>query len=171
MARDLGATARQSPIEGWGLYALRDFAAGDIIQRVNIIREITDAAPLRPERDEHPHHCAYPDDKMVLYGFPDRHMNHSCDPNAWYDYADYEEMGAPLVRARRAIAKDEEVTVDYLINNPGGNSWPCACGAARCRGETGISFFTLPEAIQQEYRPLLAPWFVWGFLKRFGDGI
>ena len=31
--------------------------------------------------------------------------------------------------------------------------------AERCRGETGYSFFTLPAAVQREYRALLAPWF------------
>ena len=64
--------------------------------------------------------------------------------------------------ACRAMA-DAAVTawgrIDYLINNPGGDSWPCHCGAARCRGKTGVSFFTLPHEIQREYLPLLAPWF------------
>ncbi len=61
--------------------------------------------------------------------------------------------------ARRTIAVGEEITVDYLINNPGGDSWPCSCGVARCRGVTGTSFFELPSEIQNEYYPLLAPWF------------
>ena len=57
------------------------------------------------------------------------------------------------------VVAGDELTLDYLINNEGGDSWPCHCGAARCRGETGHSFFTLPEALQCEYAPLLAPWF------------
>ena len=63
------------------------------------------------------------------------------------------------VIARRAIAAGDEVTVDYLINNPGGDSWPCHCGASRCRGMTGTGFFDLPLALQTEYYPLLADWF------------
>ena len=42
----------------------------------------------------------------------------------------------------------------------GGSSWPCHCGAARCRGTVGGDLFSLPPAIQREYRPLLADWFV-----------
>ncbi len=32
--------------------------------------------------------------------------------------------------------------------------------SARCRGETGVSFFTLPVEFQREYLPLLMPCFV-----------
>ncbi len=69
-------------------------------------------------------------------------------------------IGLDRVLLTAAVAADEELSFDYLINNPAGDSWPCACGARRCRGETGSSFFTLPAAFQHEYRPLLADWFV-----------
>ena len=92
----------------------------------------------------------------VVHNEPDRYYNHSCDPNAYLRF-----VGSRTeVVARRNIAAQTEVTIDYLINNSGGNSWPCHCLASRCRGETGESFFTLPNAIQREYAPLLAPWFV-----------
>ena len=62
--------------------------------------------------------------------------------------------------ARRSIDPGEELTLDYLINNEGGDSWACLCGAARCRGRTGVSFFDLPPMFRREYAPLLAPWFI-----------
>jgi hypothetical protein len=93
---------------------------------------------------------------VVLLGFPDRHTNHSCDPSAWVLY---EGEGTWLV-ARRDIAAGEEITCDYNINIAGGTSWPCHCGARKCRGETLGDFFLLPVEIQREYRPLLADWFV-----------
>jgi hypothetical protein len=70
----------------------------------------------------------------------------------------YEGEGAWLV-ARRDLAPGDEITCDYNINIAGGTSWPCHCGAARCRGETTGDFFSLPPDIQREYRPLLADWF------------
>ena len=70
---------------------------------------------------------------------------------------------------RRRISAGEEITVDYLINNPGGDSWPCQCGAARCRGMTGTSFFDLPVRFQREYFPLLAPWFKQRFAKQMAQ--
>ncbi len=159
---------RQSAIEGLGIFAVRPFRAGERIRRINIVREITPEAPLRPELGERQDHCEYPDGRVVLFGFPDRHINHSCDPNA---YALYETAGRKgpacaaglhdtYLVARRDIAAGDEITCDYNINITGGSSWPCQCGAKRCRGETIGDFFLLPIEIQKEYRPLLAEWFV-----------
>jgi hypothetical protein len=104
-------------------------------------------------------HCAYPSGKVVLWGFPDRHVNHNCDPNA---YAQEEGDGSQVVYvvARRAIESGQEITFDYNVNLSGGSSWPCRCGAARCLGETTGDYFRLPLERQIEYLPLLAGWFV-----------
>ena len=147
---------RASPIEGLGVFALRPFVAGRRIREINVIREITAAAPLREDRGERADHCDYPDGKVVLLGFPDRHLNHSCDPSA---YVVYEPDHCYLV-ARRDIRAGEEITCDYNVNITAGTAWPCRCGAARCRGTVVGDFFLLPPEIQREYRPLLAEWFV-----------
>lgn len=146
---------RESPVEGLGVFARRRFEAGELIRAVNVVREVTADAPLRPEQGERFEHCAYPDGKVVLYGEPDCFYNHSCDPNAWARY-----RGGPAeIVARHPIDAGDEIRVDYLVNNSGGDSWPCHCGADRCRGMTGVSFFTLPEDHQRDYLPLLAHWF------------
>ncbi len=147
---------RNSPIEGLGLFALTLISAGDCIRRISIVREITPEEPLREDLGERLDHCDYPDGKVVLVGFPDRHINHSCDPNAYVWY----EGDECFLFARRDIQEGEEITCDYNINITGGSSWPCHCGAARCRGETLGDFFKLPSDAQREYRPLLAEWFV-----------
>jgi hypothetical protein len=101
------------------------------------------------------------DGRIYLVGRPDRYLNRCCDPNA------YLRFGTDRIDivALRDIEAGSELTRDYLINNPGGDSWPCHCGALRCRGETGDSFLTLSEKLQPEYLPLLAPW----FLKRYSE--
>ena len=147
---------RASPIEGLGVFALERVVARERVRAIAIEREVTRDAPLRPERGERPQHCPCIQGRWLLYASPDRHYNHSCDPNAWQRFAG-DQME---IVARRTIEPGEEITVDYLINNAGGYSWPCHCGAARCRGETGTSFFALPESFRREYHPLLAPWFV-----------
>ena len=147
---------RGSAIEGHGVFALQEFRTGDLISQVNVRREITESEPLRTEDGERFDHCAYPDGRVLLYGVPDRYLNQSCDPNAYETY----ENGKPMIRARREIALHEEITLDYNINQAGGDSWPCHCGAARCRGETLGSFFKLPRETQLEYLPLLAEWFI-----------
>lgn len=151
-----GIEVRESPIGGVGVFAVREFSAGETVRQVNIVREVTEDAPLREDLGEVLHHCAYPDGKVVLWGYPDRHVNHSCDPNA-YERFDSE---ASYIVARRAIAAGEEITFDYNVNLSGGSSWPCNCGAARCLGETIGDFFRLPEERQLAYLPLLAPWFI-----------
>lgn len=148
--------------EGVGLFATRPIVAGDFIDEVEYEREVTLEAPLDPDRGERFEHCAYPDRKVMLVAYPGRHMNHSCDPNAYYVY----DGDRATAYARRDIVAGEEVTVDYLINTPRGDSWPCRCGATRCRGETGHSFFDLPTSVQLEYLPLLAPWFVERFRRQ-----
>jgi SET domain-containing protein len=147
---------RHSPVEGLGVFSVKPFRAGQRIRRVNVVREITAEEPLREDAGERIEHCGYPDGKVVLWGFPDRHVNHSCDPNAYELYAGE----SIFIVARRDIEAGEEITFDYNINTSGGNSWPCRCGAARCRGESVGDFFSLPEQQQSEYRPFLAEWFV-----------
>ena len=124
-----------------------------------IEREVTPGEPLGPDDD--PAHAFLSDGKYLLVGYPDRFLNHSCNPNAYFDY-----VGAHIfLVSRRAIGLGEEITLDYLVNNAGGDSWECNCGATRCRGVTCRSFFDLPLEVQKEYLPILASW----FQRRFAD--
>lgn len=147
---------KPSPIQGLGVFATRRCLVGQRIRRVNIVREVTPASPIREDAGERAEHCGYPDGKILLWGFPDRHVNHSCDPNAYELY----EGDTIHIMARREIGAGEEITFDYNINTSAGNSWPCHCGALRCRGETIGDFFSLPGEQQREYLPYLAEWFV-----------
>lgn len=54
-------------------------------------------------------------------------MNHSCDPNCWYE-------GESLV-ARRDIIVGEEITYDYATDATD-RDWDfrCSCGSTLCRG-------------------------------------
>ncbi len=157
---------RQSAIDGLGLFACRAFDRSERVHRIEIVREITPDAPLREDLGERFDHCDYPDGKVVLIAYPSRHLNHSCDPNAYLHY----EADACYVVARRAIAAGEEVTVDYNVNISGGTPWPCHCGSPRCLGTVFGDFFLLPPELQAEYRPLLADWFVRRHSGRLGDG-
>jgi hypothetical protein len=89
-ARLADVEVKSSRIEGLGVFAARPFRTGERIRRVNVVREITPESPIREDLGERVNHCSYPDGRIVLFGFPDRHVNHSCDPNAW-------ERGCPTV--------------------------------------------------------------------------
>lgn len=148
---------RPSRIQGVGIFAARDFRAGEVILRRDESREVTPDRPLRPELGEERRHC---DDlaggRVVLLGRPERHLNHSCDPNACVRFID----AAGHICARRDIAPGEEITNDYCINSFGAGVWPCACGSPRCRKLIHVNFFEEPLEVQREYLPLLASWFV-----------
>lgn len=152
----LTVEVRESLIKGLGVFALRPFPPGEVIRCISLVREITPEAPLRPDCGERHDHCFYPDGRVFLVGFPDRHFNHGCDPNAYTRSTGH----STEVVARRDIKPGEEITGDYLINTAEGDSWSCNCGASRCRGKTGRGFFTLPIEFQCEYLQLLAPWFI-----------
>jgi len=144
---------RPSKVGGLGVFAAMSFVSGTLVRTCTIEREVTIAEPLRP--DEDPDHTFLANGKVFLAGVPDRYLNHSCDPSTYLRFVGNE---IELV-ARRNVEPGDELSLDYLINNGGGSSWPCKCGSTRCRGLTGSSFFSLPESFQREYFPLLADWF------------
>jgi SET domain-containing protein len=147
---------KSSPIQGLGVFARRNFATGETIL-VREERPVTAVRPLRPEHREFEQHCDWLEDgRQVYLGFPERHMNHSCEANSFVRFVD----GAGTVVALRPIKSNEEITNHYSINLSGGEPWRCNCGADSCLGVIPSSFFELPIERQIELSPFLAPWFV-----------
>ncbi len=145
---------RPSPIEGFGVFVLQSFAIGETILLLDDLRIVDHAHPLTQFDD--PRHCDYlAGSQTVLMAFPERHINHSCDPNTYTKTID----GVRHVLARRQIREREEITYDYSVNSGGDTVWRCHCGAARCRQLVHSDFFHLPLDLQEEYLPLLESWF------------
>jgi D-alanine-D-alanine ligase len=128
---------RHHPKRGYGLVALRDLAAGTVVQageeRAHFlvsrghVERAWDAQKRRWFRE-----YAWPltDDVHVMWS--DRAedwqpINHSCDPNSWLE-------GLALV-TRRAVRAGEPVTVDYgTFCGPAMEPFPCDCQSPECRG-------------------------------------
>ena len=147
----------ESKIHGLGVFATRDFAAGEIILIIDDSRIVDEQHPLRADLGEHNYHCDYlAGGKVVLMSSPERHINSSCDPNTFVKTI----SGARTVVARMAIKTGEELTYDYIIDCHGGIVWQCSCPAERCRGTIVSSFWELPLEWQEEYLPLLNEWFI-----------
>lgn len=143
-----------SPIEGTGVFAAVEFAAGDPILAIDDSCVVTNEEPLRDDEDER--YCDYPDGEVVLMQPPERYINHGCDPNAYV-----RSIGdTRYVLARRDVTVGEEITYDYRINGHGETTWECHCGSDRCSGTVHADFFELPRRRQLEYLPLLDCWFV-----------
>lgn len=147
----------ESLIHGRGVFAARDFEAGETVIVMDDSRVVDAEHPLRTELGEYAHHCDYlADGLVILQSYPERHINSSCDPNV---YARRDASGSRMI-ARRHISAGEELTGDYIIDCHGGEVWRCNCASARCRGTVPSSFFELPLEAQAEYLPLLNEWFV-----------
>ncbi len=79
-------------------------------------------------------------------------MNHSCDSNLWM-------RDEVTVVARRAIAAEEELTIDYALQSGLpvdvlGES--CRCGSPVCRGVITGNDWQLKE-LQERYRGHFSP--------------
>lgn len=147
----------ESGIHGVGVFASRDFAEGETVLVMDDSRVVDEGHPLRPELGEYEYLCDYLEGgKVVLQGYPERHVNSSCDPNAFAR----RRGGVSVIVARRRIRAGEEVTCDYIIDCHGGIVWHCNCGSPRCRRVVPSSFFELPVEAQLEYLPMLNDWFV-----------
>lgn len=147
----------ESEIHGRGVFAARDFEAGETLIVMDDSRVVDAEHPLRPELGEYAHHCDYlADGLVILQGYPERHINSSCDPNV---YARRDASGSRMI-ARRHVSAGEELTGDYIIDCHGGEVWRCNCASPRCCGIVPSSFFELPLESQSEYLPLLNEWFV-----------
>lgn len=148
---------KASPINRVGVFAVETIAKGALILAIDDSREVADDFPLDAAIGEFEYHCDYlAGGKVVLMQFPERHINHSCDPNTFVKTI----LGVRYVFALRPIFVGEEVTYDYCINGFGDTLWECNCGSPRCRKNIHSDFFHLPYHLQVEYLPLLDDWYI-----------
>ncbi len=139
-------TIRDNGHGGFGMFAARDLAAGEVI----------DPWEARPQRLVSRKHAAAWTGRMrdwfERYAWPIgedvfaiwaedpmdwRPIDHGCDPNAWVD-------GLDLV-ARRPIARGDAITCDYgTFCGDEMAPFTCSCGASACRGQIRGSDWRLP---------------------------
>lgn len=156
-SKDSDVFVAESEINGFGVFAARDFAAGEIIIEIDDTRIVDENNPLRPELGEFEYHCDYLENGKVVYmRSPERYINSCCDPNIFVKTID----GIRTVVALKPTGKGEEIKYDYIIDCHGGIVWQCNCGSVNCRKTIVSSFFELPLEKQIEYLPLLNPWFI-----------
>ena len=146
-----------SRIHGLGVFAARHFKEGDRILEIDDSRVVTKENPLVKDKGEYETYCDYlAMGKVVLMRWPERHINHSCDPNS------YVRAIGPVryVYARRDCLAGKEITYDYCIDGGGDTVWQCNCDSYRCRKTIHLDFFHLPLDLQIEYLPLLSDWYI-----------
>ena len=144
---------KPSDIEGLGVFAEVGFLPGDTVLTIDDSRRVDEQHPL-PIGEEH--HCDFLGGGEVIWmQVPERHINHSCEPNVYVESAN----GLRRVVAMRYVNAGEEITYDYCINGFGDVVWHCHCGSKRCRKLVHSDFFHLPLELQAEYLPYLNDWY------------
>jgi hypothetical protein len=78
------------------------------------------------------------------------YLNHSCESNL-------ERVGGLVYLAKRDVARDEMLTIDYAPLVSGHEGWrmECQCGAASCRGEITAVDWRRPELARRLWREWL----------------
>ena len=143
LARNKWFEVRQSPVHGFGAFAIRNIPEGTrLIEYIG--EKIThDEACERYDDDSMIEHHTFlftVDDEFCLDGGRDgneaRFFNHCCDPNC----ESLIEDSRIFVHAIREIRKNEELNFDYLLvrDDDLPENWrelyACRCGSAKCRG-------------------------------------
>ena len=149
-------------VKGLGLFANRDFDAGEAILFYDLTKykERYTLDEIRVSGIDSEHWEYVGRGKYVLNTSPAAYVNHSCDPNA---YVEFKTLGKRCLIAIKPIKKGEEITVDYTLSSVDqidNETWVlrCKCGSRNCRGLVTGDFFKLPREVQMEKLPYLPIW-------------
>lgn len=120
--------------KGLGLFAKRPFQPGEILW---IIDDYDIKIPLAAYQQIDPaarrkldvYSYLDFDDRVIIPWDEGKYVNHACDPNST-GLREYDNLSIAL----RAIDAHEEITEDYGSYFGHFETFPCQCGAARCRG-------------------------------------
>jgi len=143
MGRLEGLEVVRSRIHGYGMVALRRFAAGErvcygdgVLWRDDEEFDDTYALILHSDDVADGEAPIAGDKRALFWDLADqtRWLNHSCDPNSVVEakWAPSKQTVIAWWTALRDIEIGEEVTYDYAF--AASVAEPCYCGAAGCRG-------------------------------------
>ena len=119
---------RASGIQGRGLYALREFNAGEIVLRWDLSHTIPNEQVASLTEAERRYTHPLEDQRTLIVQPPERFVNHSCRNNT--EVRDFSDV------ALRRIEVGEEITSDYGSDGSGVR-FDCLCGSDNCRGRIG----------------------------------
>lgn len=92
-------------LAGKGVYANKDFKKGEIVIKYNLTpltQEEFNNLSAQEKQLTHTHN-----NQIVLYGIPERFVNHSDNPNTTQDFVQLADV------ANKPIKKGEQITTDH----------------------------------------------------------
>ena len=142
--------------KGKGVFAAKNFSKGKEILEMK--GQVLTGDEIVKLSNYHNNHCTPIGlDKYMLFGSPEKFINHSCSPNV-FDYNG-------RVFAMRNIKKGDELAFDYSINSTDDWVMKCSCKNKDCRKIVRGNFFKLPREVQIKYLPYVDEWFKKEFKK------
>jgi|SRR3989344_6679507 len=157
------AAVKNSKIQGKGVFVNRDFEIGEEIIKIDDSHTVNSEDELTDFQKQYEADWLF--DIIVIMQAPEKHINHSCDPNTYIKTIN----GVRRVIAMRPIVKGEEITYDYAVNGYYDSAMKCNCGSTNCRRILNCNFFKLPKQIQMKYMPYLDQWFIERFEKELEE--
>ncbi|KAL6716319.1 histone methyltransferase set1 [Lecanora helva] len=134
----------RSAIHNWGLYAMENIAANDmIIEYVGekVRQQVADMRERQYLKSGIGSSYLFRIDENTVIdatkrGGIARFINHSCDPNCTAKIIKVEGSKRIVIYALRDIGQNEELTYDYKFEREWGSDdrIPCLCGTAKCKG-------------------------------------
>ncbi|KAI9788666.1 MAG: histone methyltransferase set1 [Peltula sp. TS41687] len=134
----------RSAIHNWGLYAMEDISANDmIIEYVGekIRQQVADMRERRYLKSGIGSSYLFRIDESTVIdatkrGGIARFINHSCTPNCTAKIIKVDGSKRIVIYALRDISKDEELTYDYKFEREidSEDRIPCLCGSSGCKG-------------------------------------
>lgn len=119
-------TLKKSPIQGKGVFAKKNFKKGEIVIRWKKSRFLTSDEVKKLRSSEKKYVSYYKRGKYILYGVPERYVNHSCNANT--------KTKSVADVAIREIHKGEEITANYVKEKVPGLNFRCKCKNSKCSG-------------------------------------
>lgn len=143
-----------------GVFSLKNFKENEVVLEIKgkIINREQMLASSRYIQD---HIYTIGRNKYLIASYPDKYINHSCNPNV------YEKNMKVL--AMRNIKKGEELCFDYSINSVDDWWMRCYCGSRNCRKIVKGNFFILPLNLQKKYLEYIDDWFKKEFEERIKE--
>ena len=116
---------KSSSIHGKGVFAARDFKAGEIILRWDVT-DILSEEEVKKMSSEEKRYVSCIDGKHIRMQEPEKFVNHSCNANTTAkQFCDI---------ANRDIKTGEEITTNYRKELPSNTYIKCNCGGKNCIG-------------------------------------